>query len=91
METATEMHRRPEQTNSPRREGKVFFHTLCTCSADASKIERGYAIGLRRRFSLGHRLHLRSRPLSACSGIEDKAISAKYLRALGCVYLPTAG
>jgi hypothetical protein len=51
METATETHRRPEQTNSPRREGKVFFHTLCTCGADASKIERGYAIGLRRRFS----------------------------------------
>src|SRR6266700_5928104 len=58
-----------------------FFHTLCTCGADASWAERGYLIGVRRPFSVEHRLRMRLRALTACRVTWRNSISAKDLRA----------
>ena len=60
---------------------KVFFHTLCTCGADASKIARGYPIGLRPFFPGKHCLRLTLRSLTACRAIWRNSISDKDLRA----------
>ena len=40
-----------KRANSPREGKQGFFHTLCTCGADASKIERGYPIGVKHHIT----------------------------------------
>ncbi len=58
-----------------------FFHTLCTCGADASWAERGYLIGVRRPFAVEHCLRIRLRALTACRVTWRNSMSAKDLRA----------
>jgi transposase len=42
----------------PKKKKARFCHTLCTCGANASKIARGYLIGLQQFFSAERCLHL---------------------------------
>jgi hypothetical protein len=77
------MRRPRKQTNRSRKESKVFFHTLCTCGADASKIARGYPIGLRRLFPGKQCLRLTLRSLTTRYAIWRNSISAKDLRGWG--------
>src|SRR5216684_2200435 len=71
--------------SQPEAQGKKarFFHTLCTCGADALRLERFYPIGVRRPFSSEHRLQLRLRALTAGCAIDDNVNYAKALQALG--------
>jgi hypothetical protein len=42
----------------PDKFSKVFSHTLCTCGADAARLERGYPIGVQKLFFAERCLHL---------------------------------
>jgi hypothetical protein len=76
---------RRKRANSPREGKQGFFHTLCTCGADALRAERGYPIGVRRPFAVEHCLHMRLRALTASRVIWRNSMSAKDLGAWGVI------